>query len=405
MEDPAKYVIRAKITANGVVERSDVVGAVFGQTEGLLGTDLDLRSLQESERVGRIDVDIESRQGMSEGDLAIATEMDRVETAVLAAGLETIERVGPCRATIEVKAIEDVRAAKRRQVVERARELLVDGFEDVGLAGRDLVSAVREQTARADIDSFLGYPAGPDAESADELIVVEGRADVLRLLDYGITNVIGVEGTDVAPEIAQLTKERSITAFFDGDRGGNLLLLELAQVGDIDYVTFAPPGQAVEDLEFVQIESALDQKVPYEDAPEAPVDLSEPLDSDDGSADTEAVETSTTREPVDQSLLEHVRAVIEEESGRVRLLDADWTEVASDEAAELPDLLDASSGEVEAVVTDSIVGQTEVDIASRTGVSLVIGRERGEFTKRPIGVRVLTADRLLDRNPPAETST
>ena len=33
----SKYLIRASIRANGVVNKSDVVGAVFGQTEGLLG--------------------------------------------------------------------------------------------------------------------------------------------------------------------------------------------------------------------------------------------------------------------------------------------------------------------------------------------------------------------------------
>ena len=37
MQDTAKYLIHADITTDGVVERSDVVGAVFGQTEGLLG--------------------------------------------------------------------------------------------------------------------------------------------------------------------------------------------------------------------------------------------------------------------------------------------------------------------------------------------------------------------------------
>jgi len=37
MKDTEKYLIHANIAADGVVERSDVVGAVFGQTEGLLG--------------------------------------------------------------------------------------------------------------------------------------------------------------------------------------------------------------------------------------------------------------------------------------------------------------------------------------------------------------------------------
>ena len=54
--DPAttKYLIKAHIKADGIIEKSDVVGAIFGQTEGLLGDELDLRELQRSARVGRI---------------------------------------------------------------------------------------------------------------------------------------------------------------------------------------------------------------------------------------------------------------------------------------------------------------------------------------------------------------
>ena len=51
----SKYVIKASIRANGVVNKSDVVGAVFGQTEGLLGDELDLRDLQKSGRMGRVE--------------------------------------------------------------------------------------------------------------------------------------------------------------------------------------------------------------------------------------------------------------------------------------------------------------------------------------------------------------
>lgn len=396
MEDPAKYVIRALITARGVVERNDVVGAVFGQTEGLLGDELDLRALQDGERVGRIEVDIDSEMGTSEGTISIATDMDRVETAVLAAALETIERVGPCRAVLEVDAIEDVRAAKRREIVERARELLASGFEDVGLAGTDLVSAVRERTRPAEIDEYLGYPAGPDAATNDELIVVEGRADVLRLLEFGITNVIGVDGTDVAPEIAELTRERTVTAFFDGDRGGNLLLLELAQIGEVDYVTFAPPGNAVEDLSLSEITEALDEKVQYEEVPGA-------ADAGTSRAGGSVEKVGDDVEP-SPPLLEHIREIIANDTGRVRILGPDAATVDEDDARELTGLLDATEGQVETIVLDAAVDQRAADVAARHAVSMIVARERGEFTKRPTDVRILTADRLLNRPTPG-TST
>ena len=111
MQESPKYLVHAAFRASGVVERSDVVGAVFGQTEGLLGEGLDLRDLQESSKVGRIDVALDTEAGRTYGTLTIASGLDRVETAILAAALETIERVGPARARVEVDRIEDAREA------------------------------------------------------------------------------------------------------------------------------------------------------------------------------------------------------------------------------------------------------------------------------------------------------
>ncbi|MFB6152496.1 MAG: DNA primase DnaG [Haloarculaceae archaeon] len=265
MYDSAKYLIRADISANGVVERSDVVGAIFGQTEGLLGDELDLRDLQESGKLGRIDVEIESEGGQSFGEVTIASGLDRVETAILAAALESIDRVGPCRADIQVSDLEDVRTAKRREVVDRAKELLAD-FDESALTSRDLVEEVKQDLRVEDITEFHGFPAGPRVAESDAVIVVEGRSDVLTLLRYGVKNAIAVEGTDVPDAVADLTEERTVTAFLDGDRGGDLILKELAQVGNIDYVALAPPGRSVEDLSRGEVLSALREKVPFEAA-------------------------------------------------------------------------------------------------------------------------------------------
>jgi len=264
MPDTAKYLIHARISADGVVERNDVVGAVFGQTEGLLGDDLDLRDLQESSKVGRIDVEIDSEGGQSFGHLTIATSLDKVETAILAAGLETIDRVGPCRADLEVTSIEDVRAAKRREVVDRAKELLGEAFEGAMMSSEELVEEVRRSIRVEDMAEYEGYPAGPNVGDSDAVIVVEGRADVTQLLSYGIKNAVAVEGTNVPEKVADLTRHRTVTAFLDGDRGGDLILKELVQVGEVDYVAFAPEGQSVEDLSRHEVMAALRDKVPYE---------------------------------------------------------------------------------------------------------------------------------------------
>ena len=270
MNDTEKYLIRATIAADGVVERSDVVGAVFGQTEGLLGDELDLRDLQESSRVGRIDVAIESENGQSFGEVTVASSLDKVETAILAASLETIDRIGPCQASVEVTSIEDVRAAKRREVVERAKELVADGFDETTLGSDDVLEEVRDAARVEGIVDYEGLPAGPRVGDSDAVIVVEGRADVSTLLDCGIKNAVAVEGTNVPDAVAELSGSRTVTAFLDGDRGGELILRELAQVGDVDYVAFAPPGESVEDLDRGTVFESLRGKVPYETLADEP---------------------------------------------------------------------------------------------------------------------------------------
>jgi DNA primase len=263
MQDTSKYLIHADIAADGVVERSDVVGAVFGQTEGLLGEELDLRELQETSKIGRIDVTIDSHQGQSVGTITIATSLDRAETATLAAALETITRVGPCRATVEVTSLEDQQAAKRRQIVDRAHELLAESFDEAMMSSEELVDAVRERLRVENITEYEGLPAGPRVRDSDAIVIVEGRSDVLALLKAGIKNAIAVEGTDVPESVATLTQNRRVTAFLDGDRGGDLIFKELTQVGDVDYVAFAPEGRSVEDLSRHEVLAALRGKVEF----------------------------------------------------------------------------------------------------------------------------------------------
>jgi len=264
MQDTAKYLIHAKLSADGVIERSDVVGAVFGQTEGLLGDEMDLRDLQDSSKVGRIDVSVETEGGQSFGDVTIASSLDKVETAILAASLETISRVGPCQARLEVTDIEDVRAAKRRIVVQRAKELLANSFEESVLTSDELHEEVRESVRAGEMHEHEGLPAGPNVADGDAIVVVEGRADVARLLEFGVKNAIAVEGTNVPDTVAALTEERTTTAFLDGDRGGQLILRELGQVGNVDFVAFAPEGESVEELPRGELLAALREKTPYE---------------------------------------------------------------------------------------------------------------------------------------------
>jgi DNA primase len=258
--------IKARLQADGIVEKPDVVGAIFGQTEGLLGDELDLRDLQKSGRIGRIEVEVSSKQGKSDGEVLIPSSLDQVETVILASALETIDRVGPCKAKINILSIEDVRITKRSKIIERARELLTELIKQSKTTGIDLTESVRQSVQTEEIVHYgkERLPAGPNVADSDAIIVVEGRSDVLNLLKSGIKNAIAVEGTNVPKTVMDLSKERVITAFVDGDRGGELILRELFQVAEVDFVARAPRGMEVEELTQKQIMKCLRNKIPGE---------------------------------------------------------------------------------------------------------------------------------------------
>ncbi len=261
-----KYLIKAKIFTDGVVEKPDVVGAIFGQTEGLLGDELDLRDLQKSGKIGRIEVEIDSKKGRTEGYALIPSGLDQVESSILAASLETIDRIGPCKAKVEIESIEDVRIQKRQKIVERAEELYKKMSESGKSVSESIVASVREEVEKGEIITYGEdhLPAGPAIKDSDSIIVVEGRSDVLNLLRYGIKNTIAVQGTNIPKTVQKLSKERTVTVFLDGDRGGDLILKEMLQVAEVDFVARAPPGTEVEELTYKQIVKALRYKTPIE---------------------------------------------------------------------------------------------------------------------------------------------
>ena len=262
----SKYTVRAHFSASGVIEKPDVIGAVFGQTEGLLGADMDLRELQRTGRIGRIEVDLKSVDGKTEGAIEIPSSLDASETALIAATLETIERIGPCETKITVEKVEDVRASKRKFLMERAKDLLAQ-IEETMPERSEMTEELTGAVRSSEVMSYKGLPCGPDVQSSEEIIVCEGRADVLKLLRNGIKNAIAVEGTSVPEAVVELSKEKSVTAFLDGDRGGDLILREMVQRGvDIEFVSRAPYGKEVEELTKKEIYKSLRERMTLADA-------------------------------------------------------------------------------------------------------------------------------------------
>lgn len=263
-----KYIVHASIDIDGVVDRPDVVGAIFGQTEGLLGSELELRELQRSGRIGRIEVNTAIKMGKTSGEIIIPSSMDKAETAIIAAALEVIERIGPCNAHIKVQNIEDIRVSKRKQVTDRAKQLLKNLIDSVIPDSQEIAEEVASSVRVMEIMEWGSekLPAGPAIDESEEIILVEGRADVLTLLKHGFKNAIAMNGSNLPKSIIPLCKEKIVTAFVDGDRGGDLIIREITGLTDIDFVTRAPDGKEVEELAKKEIHKAIRGRVTVEQA-------------------------------------------------------------------------------------------------------------------------------------------
>ncbi len=264
----AKYIVHTYIQIEGVVDRPDVIGAIFGQTEGLLGADLELRELQRSGRIGRIEVNTETKQGKSEGSIIIPSSLDKAETVIIAAAMETIQRIGPCNAKVKVEKIEDVRISKRRFVIDRAKSLLKTLTDEVLPDSQEITEEVTNSVRMMGISEYgkERLPAGPGIEESEEVIIVEGRADVLNLLKHGFKNTIALNGTSMPETVKELSKKKTTTLFVDGDRGGDLIIKEAMGVAEIDFVIKAPDGKEVEEITKKEIHKALRSKVAAEQA-------------------------------------------------------------------------------------------------------------------------------------------
>ncbi|MCU0858997.1 MAG: DNA primase DnaG [Thermoplasmata archaeon] len=436
--DPSttKYLIQARLSTDGIVEKPDIVGAIFGQTEGLLGDELDLRDLQKSGRIGRIEVEVASQKGKSEGVVYVPSSLDQVETAILASSLETIDRVGPCKARISVEKIEDVRVAKRNKIVERAKQLLNELMKASKTSGGDLTDSVRQTFQMEEVVHYgkERLPAGPNIDDSDAIIVVEGRSDVLNLLKYGIKNVIAVEGTNVPQSIIELAKEKVVTAFVDGDRGGELILRELLQVAEIDFIARAPAGQEVEELTQKQMVKCLRNKVPGDQfaemlniqqpqgrngAKEGRPDDRRERDDRRGRDDErerhrdreprgEPREQREQREPRPQPRAEErpgkrlnpdqlrAKEVLEElnNTSKAKLMNENGNVLKEVHVSKLADTLKEGAEGVTTVVLDGIITQRILDLAVEKNIKSVVGVKVGNIAKLPTNVEVLTKEHL-----------
>lgn len=406
-----KYTIHARFTIEGVVERHDVIGAIFGQTEGLFPKDFELRELQRTGKIGRIDIDLKSANDRTTGTLTVSSSLDRPETAIIAAAMETVDRVGPCESKIAIEGIKDVRVDKLKRIQERAKELMRDWhvkeshdielmLEQVGQEGRKIepVHYGRERLT-----------ATPDISQRNDIILVEGRADVINLLRAGISGSIAVDGVKIPRTIRELARKKEITAFLDGDRGGDLILRELMQVAKPKYVARAPRGSEVEELDPDQIKAALEARVPVEEAfaalqsqSEAPPQQEERPQEIVPERAPERVQQPPRRPqrpqrqrpppvvaPPPPSLAKEYAKLIDGFRGTLEavLIGNDEAESPRFPVAELVEKLKSAEG-VKAVVFDGIVTGRLIDAVAAKGVKVVVGDRIAEGVRIPQGMEI-----------------
>ncbi len=431
-----KYLIKARLEVDGRVDKHDVIGAIFGQTEGLLGSEFNLEELQKKDKIGRVHVEIRYHGTKTVGTIMIPSNLDRVETAILAAMIETVDRIGPYNARITVEEIKDLRAEKLKRILQRSKEILKmikEKEPDIKEILRE-VQSIEEEKPKITEYGPEKLPAGPDVDKSDTIIIVEGRADVLNLLRYGYTNVIALEGAreKIPKTIIELAKKKKAIALVDGDRGGELILKTLLDQADIDYVARAPKGMEVEELTGKEIAQALEQMVPAdvykkklgitskEEKPEKPEKVK--AEEEKAPAKPEKVEEKTPTpppapkpeeaveapakkaeaKPLQQEVAAIPKEVIEEipklrGSLEAILYDKEWKPIKRISVRDLyPELQKAEPGSIAAVVFDGIITPRILEVASERGVKILIGARTGtKLSGKPKDVLFFTFNDLV----------
>lgn len=389
----AKYLVKAKVHVDGIVEKPDVIGAIFGQTEGLFGGQLDLRELQESGRIGRIQVNLRTHGNTCSGEIIIPSNLDRVETALVAALIESVDKVGPYNAKVEVSEIVDLRLEKIRKIVDRAKEILLNWSKEEVPDVRELLIEVETVLRKPEPIKYgsEGLAAGPDVEKASELIIVEGRADVINLLRYGYTNAVEIGGAraEIPKSVKDLAERKEkVIAFLDGDRAGDMILKELLKNNvKIDYIARAPPGREVEELSGKEINEALSKATSLEKVVKEQRKQVQVVER--AKALEELIEESREVLAMPISVIETAKSL----NGTLEavLLDAQWNHVEKLPVRDLvTKLQELNEGSINAIVFDGIITQRLLDVALEKNIKIIVGVKLGNIVNKPREITILT---------------
>lgn len=353
--------IKLKFEIQGIVEKPDIIGAIFGQTEGLFGPELNLNELQKNWKIGRIEINLKSKNDKTMGEVYIPASTDMVTAALIAASIESVDKVGPFVAKFQLIEIEDVRAAKRKQIVERAKEIIKEWKSKASSEGEELVKEILEALRPSKLITYgpEQLPAGPGVYNSDLIILVEGRADVINLLRAGYENVLALDGARIPESVIKLSKSKKLVAFLDGDRGGDLIKKELSQVLKLEKIIRAPPGREVEELTPMEIREILEREL------------------------KEIVE-------LPQHFVEKVKEIYPsiKETLEAIMMDENFTQLARVPVSELVNSLENVKG-TKYVIFDGIVTQRLIEASKKAGVEILVGYKIAEDITSSEGIKIV----------------
>lgn len=350
-----KYHVKLSFDVDGLVEKADIIGAIFGQTEGLLGPEMNLNELQKVSKVGRIEVNTTESSTQTKGDALLPMSTDINTAALIAAAIESIDKVGPFQANFKLEAIDDVRSAKKKEIVDRAKDIVQKWSTKTISEGDEMLKDVSEGGG-GKLATFgrEKLACGSGVFDSPWIILVEGRADVINLLRAGYDNALGIEGARIDESIKELCSSKSkVVAFLDGDRAGGFILKELKALVNVDVVHRAPEGVEVEELTPIQIVEIL--KDTAEDMKKETV-------------------KPKLQDPKDESIANVAKKVYPDlnESLEAVALNEDLGELFKVPVSEVVGKLSPGSG-IKYLVLDGIITQRLIDAAKQAGIECVIG--------------------------------
>lgn len=398
-----KYHVKLEFEVDGIVEKADIIGAIFGQTEGLLGPEMNLNELQKVSKVGRIEVNVDTKSNTTKGDALLPMSTDISTAALISAAIESIDKVGPFQGKFLLVGIDDIRAIKKKVIVDRAKKIIQEWATKTISEGEEMLRDVYDASKPGKLTTFgkAQLACGTGVFDSPYIILVEGRADVINLLRAGFDNSIAIEGAKIDETITNLTSGKKVIAFLDGDRAADLILKELQGLVKIDKVLRAPDGKEVEECTPLEISEILKDVIePTGEQSNVPVrhqrnvkksknyennntayEASSNINNDDNAVD----------DPQIASVIKEVYPQINE-TLEAMILDNSMQVLLKIPVSEIIKRLDSLEG-ARFLVLDGIITQRLIDAAYRAGIEFVVGHRMAELKKSP-EITVRTFDQI-----------